>query len=76
MIGKLVREQRQLIGELWDKTNSSVAERAPFDNYFHIREDEQLTSEVLIKHEEYIATLKSKLKKMQPILDFIFIAKR
>jgi len=71
MIGKLVREQRQMIEELWDKTNSSVAERASFDNYFHIHEDEQLTSEVLVKHEEYVATLKSKLEKMQPILDFI-----
>lgn len=71
MIGKLVREQRQMIEELWDKTNSSRAERASFNDYFHIHDDEQLTSEVLVKHEEYVATLKSKLEKMQPILDHI-----
>jgi len=71
MIGKLVNEQRQIIEDLWKKTNSSAAERASFDNYFHIRDDGQLTSEVLAKHEEYVATLKSKLEKMQPILDLI-----
>eukprot|EP00584_Thalassiosira_punctigera_P018790 CAMPEP_0172561768 /NCGR_PEP_ID=MMETSP1067-20121228/94184_1 /TAXON_ID=265564 ORGANISM="Thalassiosira punctigera, Strain Tpunct2005C2" /NCGR_SAMPLE_ID=MMETSP1067 /ASSEMBLY_ACC=CAM_ASM_000444 /LENGTH=1353 /DNA_ID=CAMNT_0013351877 /DNA_START=72 /DNA_END=4134 /DNA_ORIENTATION=- len=71
MIGKLVREQRQKIEELWDKTNSSTSERASFNAYFHIHDDEQLTDEVLVKHEEYVATLQSKLGKMQPILDLI-----
>jgi len=71
MLGKLVREQRSIIEDLWEKTNSSVAERASFDAYFLIHDDEQLTSQVLVKHEEYVATLKSKLNKMQPILDLI-----
>ncbi|KAL7533014.1 hypothetical protein ACHAXR_004994, partial [Thalassiosira sp. AJA248-18] len=71
MIGKLVREQRVTIEELWEKTNSCPAERASFNAYFHIHDDEQLTSEILVKHEEYVATLRSKLEKMQPILDLI-----
>ena len=71
MIGKLVREQRSMIEELWDKTNSSVAERASFNAYFHITDDEQLTSDILMKHEEYVSSLKAKLGKMQPILDLI-----
>lgn len=72
IIGKLVREQRSVIEELWDKTNSSADERASFNAYFHIHEDDdQLTSEVLVKHEEYVAALKAKLDKMQPILDLI-----
>ncbi|KAL3796041.1 hypothetical protein ACHAW5_007638 [Stephanodiscus triporus] len=71
MIGQLVREQRSAIEELWCKTGSSVAERASFDAYFQIQDDEQLTSEVLVKHEDYVASLKAKLRKMQPILDLI-----
>jgi len=71
MIGKLVREQRQMIEELWDKTNSTMAERESFNVYFNIQDDEQLTAGMLVKHEEYVAMLKSKLEKMQPILDHI-----
>jgi len=71
MIGKLVREQRDMIEELWDKTNSSVAERSSFNTYFHITDEERLTSDILIKHEEYVSSLKAKLDKMQPILDLI-----
>ena len=71
MIGKLVKEQREMIEDLWDKTNSSAGERASFNAYFHINDDEQLTSDILVKHEEYVASLKDKLEKMQPILDLI-----
>jgi protein regulator of cytokinesis 1 len=71
MIGKLVREQRSIIEELWEKTNSSASERASFDAYYHIHDDEELTSEILVKHEDYAASLKGKLNKMQPILNLI-----
>lgn len=71
MIGQLVREQRSVIEDLWIKTESSDAERASFDTYYRISNDEQLTSEVLTKHEEYVSSLESKLSKMQPILDLI-----
>ena len=71
MIGKLVREQRAIIQDLWEKTNSSAGERASFDMYFYINNDDQLTGEILVKHEQYVATLRSKLEKMQPILDQI-----
>eukprot|EP00571_Detonula_confervacea_P000368 CAMPEP_0172331892 /NCGR_PEP_ID=MMETSP1058-20130122/62157_1 /TAXON_ID=83371 /ORGANISM="Detonula confervacea, Strain CCMP 353" /LENGTH=1307 /DNA_ID=CAMNT_0013049169 /DNA_START=63 /DNA_END=3986 /DNA_ORIENTATION=+ len=71
MIGKLVREQRAMIEDLWDKTNSSAGERASFDAYFHIHDDEQLTGDILVKHEDYVASLKVKLDMMQPILDLI-----
>jgi protein regulator of cytokinesis 1 len=49
----------------------SVAERALFDAYFRIQDDEHLTSAVLAKHEDYVASLKAKLRRMQPILDLI-----
>ena len=71
MIGQLVREQRCIIEDLWIKTESSDDERASFDTYFRISNDELLTSEVLTKHEEYASSLKAKLSKMQPILDLI-----
>ena len=71
MIGQLIREQRNVIEDLWIKTESSDAERASFDAYYRISNDEQLTSEVLTKHEEYVSYLKTKLSKMQPILDLI-----
>ncbi|KAL3815336.1 hypothetical protein ACHAXA_002120 [Cyclostephanos tholiformis] len=71
MIGQLVRDQRVAIEELWCKTESSESERASFDSYFRIQDEEQLTSEVLVKHEEYVSSLKAKLRKMQPILDLI-----
>lgn len=71
MIGKLVREQRSIIEELWEKTNSSTNERASFNAYYQIQDDEQLTSEILMKHEDYAASLQSKLHKMQPILNLI-----
>lgn len=71
MIGQLVREQRSAIEELWIKTGSCDDERASFDAYYQINDDELLTSEVLIKHEDYAVALKSKLSKMQPILDLI-----
>ena len=70
-IGQLVRDQRSDIEELWRKTNSSAAECASFDAYFRIQDDGQLTSEVLAKHEDYAASLKAKLRRMQPILDLI-----
>eukprot|EP00970_Alexandrium_tamarense_P017593 scaffold10193_cov153-Alexandrium_tamarense.AAC.1 len=71
MIGKLIREQRQTIEELWEKTNSSDVERASFDSYFYINDDAKLTDDLLSKHEEYVASLNAKLAKMQPILDLI-----
>jgi protein regulator of cytokinesis 1 len=71
MIGKLVREQRSIIEELWEKTNSSANERASFNAYYQIQDDDQLTSDILVKHEDYAATLEAKLQKMQPILNLI-----
>ncbi|KAL7551723.1 hypothetical protein ACHAWF_014910 [Thalassiosira exigua] len=71
MIGKLVREQRSTIRELWDETNASAAERASFDAFYRIEDDDQLTSEVLGRHEEYAATLRAKLERMWPILELI-----
>ena len=71
MIGQLVRDQRVVIEELWCKTESSATERESFDVYFRIQDEEQLTSEVLVKHEEYVTSLKAKFRKMQPILDLI-----
>ena len=68
MIGQLVSEQRSAIEELWCKTNTSVAERASFDAYFQIRDDEKLTSEVLAKHEDYLASLKAKLETKQRLI--------
>lgn len=71
MIGKLVKEQRAIIEDLWNKTNLSANERASFDIFFQIQDDDQLTSDILRKHEDYAASLKDKLHKMQPILNLI-----
>jgi protein regulator of cytokinesis 1 len=71
MIGKLIREQRQTIEELWERTNATEGEKATFDRYFYIHDEDQLTDELLAKHEEYAGSLNAKLEKMQPILDLI-----
>ena len=71
MIGKLIREQRQTIDELWERTNASKKEKASFDRYFHVNDEDKLTSELLAKHEEYAGALTAKLEKMQPILELI-----
>ena len=71
MIGKLVREQRQEIEELWERTNASVGEKASFGKYFYVDDEDKLTDELLAKHEEYVGALNAKLEKMQPILDLI-----
>ncbi len=66
-----MRDQRSEIEELWCKTNLSALERALFDAYFRIQDDEQLTSKVLIKHKDYAASPRAKLRRMQPVLDLI-----
>merc|ERR1719291_13825 len=71
VIGKLVREQRSLIEELWAKTGAGDAERASFGRYYGIENDDELTSDVLRRHEEYASRLNARLDKMQPILDLI-----
>ncbi|KAL3798050.1 hypothetical protein HJC23_012341 [Cyclotella cryptica] len=71
MTGKLIRDQRKRIEVLWEQTNSSPVEKASFDQYFYIYDDDKLTDELLAKHEEYASTLTAKLQKMQPILDLI-----
>eukprot|EP00984_Skeletonema_dohrnii_P014736 scaffold6247_cov97-Skeletonema_dohrnii-CCMP3373.AAC.1 len=71
MIGKLIREQRQTIEELWERTNSSDGEKASFDRYFYVNDEDKLTDVLLAKHEEYAGALNAKLEKMQPILDLI-----
>ena len=71
MIGKLIREQRQTIEELWERTNATEGEKATFDRYFYINDEDQLTDDLLAKHEEYAGSLNAKLEKMQPILDLI-----
>ena len=71
MIGKLIREQRDKIADLWEKTNTTDAEKASFDCYYNINADDKLTDKILAKHEEYVAFLNAKLEKMQPILDLI-----
>jgi len=71
MIGRLIREQRQTIEALWERTNSSEAEKASFDRYFYVTDEEELTDVLLAKHEEYADALKAKFETMQPILDLI-----
>jgi len=71
MIGKLIREQRQTIEELWERTNASEGEKASFDRYFYVNDEDKLTDVLLAKHEEYAGALNAKLEKMQPILDLI-----
>ncbi|KAL7456053.1 hypothetical protein ACHAWC_007573 [Mediolabrus comicus] len=71
MIGKLIREQRQTIEGLWERTNATEGEKATFDRYFYINDEDQLTDDLLAKHEEYAGSLNAKLEKMQPILDLI-----
>jgi protein regulator of cytokinesis 1 len=71
MIGKLIRDQRKKIEVLWEQTNASAAEKASFDAYFHIYEDEKLTEDLLSRHEEYVGILNDRLEKMKPILDLI-----
>eukprot|EP00956_Cyclotella_meneghiniana_P036570 scaffold127566_cov40-Cyclotella_meneghiniana.AAC.1 len=65
MIGKLIREQRKKIEDLWEKTNASDAEKALFDQYYHVYDDEKLTEELLDHHQEYAAHLSEKLEKMK-----------
>ncbi|KAL7484906.1 hypothetical protein ACHAW6_010525 [Cyclotella cf. meneghiniana] len=71
MIGRLIRDQRKKIEVLWEQTNASSVEKASFDEYFHVYDDDKLTDKLLAKHEEYALTLNTKLQKMQPILDLI-----
>eukprot|EP00956_Cyclotella_meneghiniana_P022176 scaffold41463_cov43-Cyclotella_meneghiniana.AAC.1 len=71
MIGKLIRDQRKKIEDLWEKTNASDVEKASFDQYYHVYDDDKLTEELLDHHQEYSANLSEKLEKMKPILDLI-----
>jgi protein regulator of cytokinesis 1 len=71
MIGKLIREQRRTIEELWESTNATDAEMASFYEYICVNDEDKLTDELLAKHEQYVGALNAKLEKMQPILDLI-----
>ncbi|KAL7507172.1 hypothetical protein ACHAXN_004409 [Cyclotella atomus] len=71
MVGKLIREKRQEIEKLWEQTNTPDAEKASFDCYFHIYDDDKLTEDLLTTHQEYASILNEKLEKMRPILDLI-----
>ncbi|KAL7461499.1 hypothetical protein ACHAXS_004049 [Conticribra weissflogii] len=71
MIGKLIREQREQIAELWEKTNATESDKASFRSYYEVNADEELTDDLLKKHEDYVEALNAKLEKIQPILDLI-----
>mmetsp|Transcript_32389 Transcript_32389/g.62017 ORF Transcript_32389/g.62017 Transcript_32389/m.62017 type:complete len:1176 (-) Transcript_32389:250-3777(-) len=71
MIGKLIREQREQIAVLWEKTNATESEKASFRTYYEVNADEELTDDLLKKHEDYVEALNAKLEKIQPILDLI-----
>ena len=71
MNGKLIKEERKKIEDLWKLTSASEAEKASFDEYFHIYDEDKFTDELLTSHQEYTAELNEKLDKMRPILDLI-----
>ncbi|KAL9186412.1 hypothetical protein ACHAXT_005650 [Thalassiosira profunda] len=71
VIGKLIGEQREVIRDLWEKTNATAAEKATFDQHYRMEDEHLLTSDLLQEHEVYVAALEAKLAKMQPILDLI-----
>ena len=71
MIGKLVKEQRHDIEGLWAETGTGPAERAEFAARYDGLVGDDVTSEVLVEHEEYAEGLRARLRKMRPILDLI-----
>ena len=71
MNGKLIKEERKKIEELWKLTSASDAEKASFDDFFHIYDEDKFTDDLLTTHQGYSAELNEKLEKMRPILDLI-----
>jgi len=71
MIGKLVKEQRRDIEGLWAETGTGPVERAEFAARYDGLAGDDVTSAVLVEHEEYAERLRARLRKMRPILDLI-----
>lgn len=70
MLGKLVRDVREDIVDLWNQMNISDEQRAGFKP-FYVESEDLFNDELLDHHDEYLRELQSKLEKMKPILRLI-----
>ena len=69
-LGNLIAEARDVITDLWSQTNATSETRESFEA-FKIRDDSLFDDELLEKHDDYIATLQTRLEQMRPILRLI-----
>ena len=70
MLGRLIKEAREKIDDLWEQVNIVTSKRREFAPYY-VYSESQWDDELLEKHETYIDQLEERLEQMKPIIDII-----